>query len=255
MLRRAVVPLIALARCTGLDPGGDRTPLAARPSMDAQAVDAADLVDAGAPRVDATPIEPDAAPPSNDAAATPLDAGLKDAGLEDGGEAHDGGSPWNGTCAGYANTIVLTAAWVGGIGWVFDTDVSDPFGDHDMIVVRITPSSIDAQARAPGSMNVIEYDGPPAPRWGSLSDTPCDLTGHGLTSKRSGSPPVYGGVNAPPGISIWVGANQPNDTVRLLPGVTYYYNITNQDPATGGTDCSPGPVCDVRFTLFKPAGT
>ena len=166
-----------------------------------------------------------------------------------------GGGGWNGVCTGYANTYVVTAAWLGGTGWVYNTWGGNPeFGGNDIYVVKITPSSTKTQATNLGSVISIENNGPPAPRWGSLSTLPCDLSGTGLTYKRSGGAPSFSGTNAPPTIPIWVGTSQPSDSILLEPGIEYYYNITNQAGPNAGSSCSTG-TCDMRFTVFKPSGT
>jgi hypothetical protein len=165
-----------------------------------------------------------------------------------------GGSGWNGSCPGYAGTHVTTAGWVGGTGWVFNTWIGDSFGANDIWVVKITPSATKTQATAVGSVISIENNGPPAPRWGSLSTVPCDLGGTGLLIKKENTQPAFGGTNAPPSLYIWVGANQPSHSILLQPGVEYYYNITNQAGPNGASSCSTG-ACDMRFTVFKPSGT
>jgi hypothetical protein len=251
--------LLMMIGCSELRPGDDRAPDPAPSDVGEPAVlDASaagleeqadagsrDVVDAGShDEVDAgSPAARDAGSRPDASAADAATAGPRDAGLP----------PWNGTCPGYAATHVVTTVWRG--DWVFDTDTADRFGANDIMVFEITPSAVNTQATRSGVIAAIEYDGPPAGRWGALSDTPCDLSGHGLLSKRDNLPPTFQNVNAPPTISIWVGANQPRSTVLLEPGVTYYYNITNQDPVTGGNACVPGPVCDIRFEMHKPLGT
>jgi hypothetical protein len=167
-----------------------------------------------------------------------------------------GGGGWNGVCSNVSGTTyVVTAAWVGGTGWVFDTALNGiSFGPNDIIVAKVTPPATKPQAAgSAGALSVIEFMGPPGTRWGSLSTLPCDLNGTGLIVKKDLTPPMWSGQNAPPTIATWVGTSQPSHSVLLVPGVEYYYNITNQNP-NGGTGCNAS-ACDVRFTFVKPGGT
>jgi hypothetical protein len=162
---------------------------------------------------------------------------------------------WNGSCAGYTRTLVGSADWLGGVGSQIYTYQLGGFGQHDILVVKIRPSATKTQAKRAGSINAAEFASSATNRWGSLSTLPCDLSGTGLIIRKDNTAPTFTAQSgtAPPTESIWVGANPKGRTVVLQPGVEYYYNITNQNPA-GGTSCNTA-FCDMLITVIKPKGT
>jgi hypothetical protein len=132
------------------------------------------------------------------------------------------------------------------------------FGANDALVVRFTASpSLTTQTTA-GNLTAAEYGDLAAPRYGALSASACDFTGgiaYTCTGKRGGV------TNA---TSIFTpGATVPQNSYAvvasancqpiLIPGQTYYWNITNINPATGVSSCSTA-TCNMTVTINAPNG-
>ncbi len=89
----------------------------------------------------------------------------------------------------------------------------------------------------------------------AISTTPCDLTPPAPGSVTGSSANVKYGIGPVPSSGI----TQKPTAVSLTPGTTYYINVAGRSGFSaaapyGVQNCFPGMICDVRLSLFKPAG-
>jgi hypothetical protein len=163
-----------------------------------------------------------------------------------------GGGGGSVVCAGFPGTLSQGLAWdgPGGVGATsLTTYNSGGFAGNGALVVQFTtPAVTTPPTRGVGSISLVEFSGPPTPRTGALSTTPCDfatgITGQSVSSTFAGNPE--------PKFYFTLGMSRPG-YIQLQPSTTYYFNVDNF--YGGASECSPGPYCDVKVTLTKQPGT
>ncbi len=156
-------------------------------------------------------------------------------------------------CSGFPSTLSESVAWdgPGGVGATsLTTYNTGGFNGNGALVVQFkTPAITTPPTRGVGSISLVEFSGPPTPRTGSLSTTPCDF-GTGITG-QAGLSSTFAG-NPEPKFYFTLGMSRPG-YIQLQPSTTYYLNVDNF--YNGTNECSPGPTCDVKVTLTKQPGT
>jgi hypothetical protein len=162
-----------------------------------------------------------------------------------------GGGPV--ACSAFPNTLSESLAWdgPGGVGATSLTtfDSGGFTGNGALVVQFTTPAVTKPPTRGVASIGLTEFSGPPTPRTGSLSTTPCDFT-TGITG-QAGLSTTFAGSPAPK-FYFTLGMTRPG-YIQLQPSTTYYLNVDNF--YGGVNECSPGPYCDVKVTLTKQPGT
>jgi len=145
------------------------------------------------------------------------------------------------SCPGFPSTLNATLPWTAPQSSLTTSTIGG-FPANGALVVKFTTPAVIPNAKIQGSFNIVEYQGPPAPRSGSLSATACDFVG-GL-----GGQDVFVNDNAPVGYYWFSTQTQPKgqNFPVLLPATTYYFNVSNPK------GCSPGPDCDLKLTLQLP---
>ena len=134
------------------------------------------------------------------------------------------------------------------------------FGVNDALIIRFTASPTLTTQTSAGNLIAAEYGDLAAPRYGALSASACDFTGgvsYTCTDRRGRVTNVNaafaGTIDPQNSYSVVSPANcQP----VLTPGVTYYWNITNINPATGVSSCinNPTGTCNMVITVQAPNG-
>jgi len=162
-----------------------------------------------------------------------------------GGGGGGGGGGGNISCNGFASTHVIDAGtWLA--NGLYYTANAGGFGQNDAVVVKFTTTNVTTSSKI-GSFNGVEYQAPTTPRYGALSDTPCDFTNGLLVVGSGGSRTAF----APGSVGIssqYTLFNAKPTAATLLPNTTYYINIANM-PGTCGVSC------DMLITIKKPSGT
>lgn len=140
------------------------------------------------------------------------------------------------SCAGYAQTLVVTLPWSPPFAVAYTT----AFTTSTALVVKFTTPAapVPPPTNGKGNVGTVEFSGPPAHRTGSLSLTPCDFTG-GLAG------PVSTAFSTDDPTEYFTFGYAKTGYVELAPNTTYYLNERT-------TGCSPGPDCNVKVTLTTP---
>lgn len=156
-------------------------------------------------------------------------------------------------CPGYDGTLTMDLAYASPDtsgysyqqgGYTCDCD-GVGFPATGALVVRFTtPSFTSPPTSGLASIALVEFEGPPTPRSGALSLTPCDFTG-GITGQPGFSGVFSGDVG--PDVDFTIDYKNPQ-YLELQPDTTYYLNVNNT--YNGQNECtSPAGVCDVKVTL------
>lgn len=146
-----------------------------------------------------------------------------------------GGTAWNGTCDGYANTRVLDMSWAN------PTRVSTAMGPNDAVVVQFTTGA--GSSTSSGKVAAAEWGSAPSSRIGVLSDTPCDFGPQDSSRAASAGTSIT--------VRFYVADTLVSSSYPvLLPKTTYYFNIRNAASPT----CASNGVCDIFVDFSKPAG-
>ena len=149
-----------------------------------------------------------------------------------------GGGGWNGTCAGFNNTMVIDMDWARPV-----RAYSGPFGPNDIMVVRFTTGKSDSANNNLPRVAGAEWGSPPSGRYSVLSDTPCDMS----AQKWLGGTSAGNSVQVP--FAVGLGNNFGYYPI-LQKNTTYYFNVKNQ----ANQSCSSSGVCDMFVELLKPSG-
>ena len=146
-----------------------------------------------------------------------------------------GGTAWNGTCDGYANTRVLD------VNWANPTRLSTVMGPNDAVVVRFTTGA--GSSTSSGKVAAAEWGSAPSSRVGVLSETPCDFGPQDSSRAASAGTSVT--------VRFYVADTLISSSYPVvLPKTTYYFNIRNGASPT----CASNGVCDIFVDFSKPAG-
>jgi len=127
---------------------------------------------------------------------------------------------FGGFCSQYARIKQVPIVW--GNFARFNTEDYGHFSIETVLVVPLVVPSTPASYAAAGYSSLVEYNGPPALRHMTLSNTPCDFRA-----------PDPSGVNGPlvaiQGSAVLINWNVGVPPVSLVPGSTYYFNFRNLD--------------------------
>jgi len=149
--------------------------------------------------------------------------------------------PPPGNCPGFPSTLQATLPWTVPFS-VYYSSQNGGFPANGALVAKFTTPSAKPNAKAPGQIQLSEFQGSPAARSGSLSATACDFVG-GIDGKG-----VFVNTTSV-GIYFWFSTQTPpkgTSYIMLAPATTYYLNVHNP------MGCSPGPNWDVKLTLSVP---
>ena len=119
------------------------------------------------------------------------------------------------------------------------------FGPNDVLVVRFTVPANEPSSPVGSKNRVFANIANTSSIFGSLSDTPCDLTGSIGGSPQAGA--TSGPSSGTPTVYFTTSAGSP----ALTPGVTYYFTVINTPQPVS---CAATGNCDIVFTLIKGTG-
>ncbi|MCL4761288.1 MAG: hypothetical protein KJ018_05790 [Burkholderiales bacterium] len=155
-------------------------------------------------------------------------------------------------CGNFPNVKRVNLVWGGFI------DTNDPgggFEDDAILVGRFTVPANASGTTVPGTISVVEHNGPPVQRIMTLSPSSCDFRGFTpnvfppTDSTGSTAPLAWGfGINPSAQFAL---TGMPGGAPKLVPGQTYYVNVRNRDFTTGSATCQVAE-CNVRVTVNRP---
>jgi len=147
---------------------------------------------------------------------------------------------WNGTCQGFAKTIVMSMDWAAPTR-LYTASFNNMHYD-DAVVVRFTTGNVETTNSLPRIAGA-EYQSQPSARVAALSATPCDFDPQQTVGAYGQSVSVTMVFAISPGTGF---GYYP----VLQKNTTYYLNIKNAPNAT----CASNNVCDMFVDLVKPGG-
>jgi hypothetical protein len=155
---------------------------------------------------------------------------------------HTSVQAWNGTCPGFASTLVIDVDWSPPSTRQY-TASHGGFGPADIMVVRFKTGSVSSGLSLP-RIAAAEYQSSPSSRIAAISDTPCSF------SPLQGSLGSYGEGNT----VTMVFATGTGTGFGYYPALelnkTYYVNVKNSSNST----CQISGDCNLFIDFIKPAG-
>jgi hypothetical protein len=153
-----------------------------------------------------------------------------------------------GLCGQFASYLFSDLGWVG--IQIYSRDYTDGagFAWNGVWVVRISVPP-NASGTHPGRVNVAEFGGPPTFRELTISRTACDFR---PTDPTGNNGPILRDQSPGPNDFFGLGASS-GGSVGLAPGVDYYVNVRNWNPASNSISCDAAALrCEAFFYLQLP---
>jgi hypothetical protein len=148
-------------------------------------------------------------------------------------------------CSQYPGTLRHTFSY-GGSNNVATRSIGGFLATSVLVGKFTTPST--PLASVPGTVSLVEYDGPPTMRWMTLSTSACDFRDGDPTGERG---PLAVAIGQTPSISSLISTTGNGSGVTLRPGTTYYINVLNRQYQGSGTTCTIAS-CEALLTLSWP---